>query len=82
MKEKVIEPMEKEFGDDILRITPKYKAVCKYHGCPYKLSYTPTKVEAQEDSDILTFKQYHPLTVRTHYVKAHQDKILKEGTFL
>ena len=39
MKSKVIEPYDKEFGEDMLRINEKFKVVCKYKVCPFKLSY-------------------------------------------
>ena len=56
IREEIIKPIESEFGRDMLRLTQKYKVICKYKGCPYKLSYTPDGFEAEEESDILTYK--------------------------
>ena len=80
IREEIIKPIESEFGRDMLRLTPKYKVICKYKGCPYKISYTPNDFEKEEGSDILTYKLAQ--SIKCHSIEAHQSKVERGGIFL
>ena len=64
--EGVLELLNKEFGEDTLRITPNNKIVCKYKGCPYKLQFKHSKTDE-------TFALQSTST-KVHSIQAHKDK--------
>ena len=62
MKLKVVEAYNKEFGEDMLRINEKFKVVCKYKGCPFKLSYKQWLMDNGK-TELYQLQPYPPTTV-------------------
>ena len=79
MKEKVLKPIDNEFGEDILRITPASNVVCKYKDCPFKLNFKHTKSETEET---YTFVRNYPNSIKVHSVIAHKTKNIKDKLFI
>ena len=88
LKEKIIVPLDKEFGSKMLRITngrknqENFNVVCKYMCCTFRLCFklSETKCDNGKTASMYTF--HINGTHKTHTFDAHKNKDLKCHEFL